>query len=338
MMDDWQSDASEDEGFALLTRLLGAEGHLWSIGTLAGFMGFDLTGSPQNMGGVLVLEGESGRARLTPGARLLAFETLSSEPRGWNHGIALCLEGAARPGPRDRRLSLVPEDRGAILAAHQGAAALDLGLGHDGLRCLFRPAPAAETQALLYTGQHWSDCREALAALPGDWITETPFLRAERAGDGTCPIHTIPSAGIRGLTHAATTPVPSGWRPFAHIFPPHPLRVKPGLRRPFDAEIHADFQTILARHGRPDLTALKAATLAGLGSGLPPGHEQSDHGQPDHGQPGSDQPATDRPGRHGLAVIRVTLRQWLAERGEAPPEAWLRRYDRPLHTALRGQA
>ncbi|MBJ2151513.1 hypothetical protein [Paracoccus sp. IB05] len=315
------TDAPQDETFALLERLFGAEGHLWSIGTLAGFMGFDLTGIPQKIGGALVLEGETGRARLAPGAKLLAFETLSSEPRGWNHGIALCQAGGPPPRPRDRRLTVVADDA-ALVTADQGAPALDLGLGHAGLRCLFRPAATTRAQALLLAGQHWNDCREALAALPGDWIAETPFLRAERVADGACPIHAIPSAGSRGLTHAATTPVPEGWLPFAHIFPPHPARVRPGQLRPFDPDLHAAFQTILARHGRPDLTALKAATRARLQNHLPP--EATD-------APGQ------RPDRHAQAVIRVTLRQWLAETGLAPPEAWLSRYDRPLLAAVRGQ-
>ncbi len=323
------ADVPDAETHALLSRLLGAEGQLWSIGTFAGFMGLELSGTPKEASGVTLLETGTARARLTSGARLLAFETLSSEPRGWNHGIALCLPMTETPELRDRRLSVVTGDPGAIRAAdlevdrevgrEAGGEAMliDTGLGHQALRCFFRPAPGARQQAALMAGQHWADCREALAVLEGDWITETPFLRAERQADGTCPVHAIPPAGQRGLTHAATTPVPPGWLPFAHVFPPHPARLRPGLRRPFDPGLHAAFQTILSRHGRPDLTALKADTLARLDISAPP--------------------PQGRPDRHGLAVIRVTLRQWSLARNELPPESW-QDLDRPLFTALRAGA
>ena len=56
-----------DDDFTLLSQLFGAAGHLWSIGTLAGFMGLDLTGSPTPVGGGLVLSYGAVTARLRPG-------------------------------------------------------------------------------------------------------------------------------------------------------------------------------------------------------------------------------------------------------------------------------
>ena len=304
-----------DDDFTLLSQLFGAAGHVWSIGTLAGFMGLDLTGSPTPVGGGLVHSSGAVTARLRPGARLLAFETISSAPRGWNHGIALCVPRPTGGEELREGLTWLSHDDDAIHSAARHLPVLRLRSGRSGLRCLFRPAPADHETAKALGGQRWSGCEVALAAMQGHWIIETPFLCAEaeaRPGQ-PCPIHAVPQAAARGLTHAVTTPVPEGWLPLAHIFPPHPASHAPGVERAFDAGLHAQFQHLLARHGRPDLTALKAEIRAQLAGGwfAPP-----------------------KPDRHGLAVIRVTLRQWLCETGAPPPRAWLQQFDRPLLAAL----
>ena len=303
-----------DENFTLLSQLFGAAGHLWSIGTLAGFMGLDLTGAPTVTGEGLVLSSGAVTARLRPGARALAFETISSAPRGWNHGIALCLPRPTGGEALREGLAWLSQDDDAIHPVARHLPVLQLRSGASGLRCLFRPATADHEAARALSGQPWPDCEAALAGMQGHWIMETPFLRAEtETRRGPSPIHTVPQAAARGLTHAVTTPVPEGWLPLAHIFPPHPARHAPGVDRPFDAGLHAQFQAILAHHGRPDLTALKAEIRAQLAQGrfAPP-----------------------KPDRHGLAVIRVSLRQWLCETGSPPPRAWLEQFDRPFLAAL----
>ncbi|MFT3688495.1 DUF6925 family protein [Paenirhodobacter sp.] len=211
----------------LLRRMFGAEGHLWSVGTLAAFMALPC-GVPVAEGADLVLRAEGCTARLRPGGRLLAFETLSSDPRGWNHGIAICLPATAPPPPAD---------------------APDLGLGQGPVRAMFRPD----------VGRGEGLTREDAARMPGTWIIDTPVLRAERR-EG---LHQVAQAQATGRTHAETTPVPPGLIPVAHVFPPHPAR---GVAA-FDPARHRAFQAILSRHGRADLWALKSAVLAQLADG-----------------------------------------------------------------------
>src|SRR5690606_37369853 len=63
---------------ALLASMFGAEGHLWSVGTLSAFMALEGCGTPEQTPSGLILAAGGSRARLRPGAQLLAFETLSS--------------------------------------------------------------------------------------------------------------------------------------------------------------------------------------------------------------------------------------------------------------------
>lgn len=292
------------EGDILLRAMFGAEDHVWSVGTLSAFMAINSAGPPVPGPKGLVLAGASTRARLRPGARLLAFETLSSDPRGWNHGIALCLpHGAARPSGRVTRA--VDDD--PIDPADRGRPVLDLGLGQGPVRVLFRSASEA---AFAAEGLAWDQAAKILVPLPGDWVIDTPVLRAEC---GTMP-HSVPQAIGTGRTHAETTPVPPGLIPVAHVFPPHPARHRPGAPTTFDPARHARFQAILARHGRPDLWALKADIRAQL---------IEDRFAP---------LATDR---HGTAVTRVALRQHVHLHG-TPPRLWLEGFDRPLMRALDG--
>ncbi|NGM45941.1 hypothetical protein G5B31_10350 [Rhodobacter sp. SGA-6-6] len=288
---------------ALLASMFGAEGHLWSVGTLSAFMALEGCGTPEQTPSGLILAAGGSRARLRPGAQLLAFETLSSDPRGWNHGIALCLPGT--PGKPSGRITRVSDDD-PIIPADRGHPVLDLGLGQGPVRALFRPA---SEDAFAAAGLAWSEAAAILAPLPGEWIVDTPVLRVERAG---AVLHSVPQALETGRSHAETTPVPPGLIPLAHVFPPHPARHRPGEPMAFDPARHARFQAILSRHGRPDLWALKQEVMAQLAEGrFAP-------------------PETDR---HGATVVRVALRQHLHLQGP-PPREWLDRFDRPLLRAL----
>ncbi len=297
----------------LLRAMFGAEGHMWSVGTPGAFMAVEATGSPQETPGGLVLAGGGCRARLrprlAPGARLLAFETLSSDPRGWNHGIALCVpEVAVAPSARivTRGIDTDPLD-----PAEAGRPVLDSGLGQGPVRALFRPDTDA---GFAVEGLGWDEASAIVGSLPGNWIVDTPVLRAERMGGQGVALHSVAQAFETRRTHAGTTPVPPGLIPVAHVFPPHPARHRPGAPTEFDPARHARFQAILARHGRSDLWLLKQAVRAQLAAGR------------------FDPPATDR---HGAAVVRVALRQHVHLAGP-PPRVWLERFDRPLMRALEG--
>lgn len=289
--------------------LFGAEGHVWSAGTMAAFAGLDLTGTPARSPLGLILRGKEVQARLRPGGRLLAFETLSSDPTGWNHGLAICLPlGEGAPLRMLRRVS----DSDAIERVDRGRLALDLGLAQGPSRALFRPDDPA---GFATEGREWPEAAPALEPLSGVWIIDTPVLRIERRLPRGIGIHTVAQALASGATHAVTTPVPAGLVPVAHVFPPHPGRLAPGAPAPFDTARHQQFQSLLERFGRPDLWALKQQVSAQLAEGR------------------FDPPEVDR---HGAAVVRVALRQHARLHG-APPQAWLARFDRPLLRALAGE-
>lgn len=292
--------------------MFGASGHVWSLGTLTAFAALPETGQITEGDG-LILSSEGCLARLRPDlppeARLLAFETLSSDPRGWNHGIALCLPvtGAAPSG-----VVRTVRDDDPILDAHRGRPVLDLGLGQGASRALFRPPQGQAAEASAVEGMVWAKAAPLLAQRPGTWIIDTPVLRVERSTAEGIGLHSVPQAVMTGRSHAETTPVPEGLIPVAHVFPPHPARHAPGAPMAFDPARHVWFQAILEGHGRPDLWALKAEVLAQLATGR------------------CDPPQTDR---HGAAVLRIALRQHLHLHG-TPPHAWLERFDRPLLRAL----
>lgn len=289
----------------LLRTMFGAEDHLWSVGTLGAFMALPV-GLTRLHGEALILSAPGFVARLRPGGRLLAFETLSSAPRGWNHGIALCLPAPADGGPRTARLRLVGD--APILPAGAEEAVFDLGLGQGPVRVLFRPQDASTRTLRRAEGLCWAEAAPQLAQMPGTWIIDTPILRVERQMSGGIGLHSLPQALVTGRRHAQTTPVPPGMMPVAHVFPPHPARRCPGEPADFDPARHRRFQSILARHGRADLGALKATVLAQLAARR------------------CDPPVTDR---HGATAVRVTLRQHLRITGEVPRD-WLARFDRPL--------
>lgn len=253
----------------------------------------------------IVLVARSGPAslRLDATPLLLAFETLSSDPFGWNHGLALCVTARGPTGAG--RISPCGPDRAAIRAADRNRPAYDMGCGDGIARVLFRPEAVATMES--FCGQAWDEA--AMPAVSGTWVVETPLARIEQAhSGGPVPVHRL------GNTPPATTPLPDGWLAAAHVFPPHPARAPTGGPAAFDAGRHGAFQALLARHGRPDLWRLKQHVEALLAAGR------------------FEEIAADR---HGVATIRVTLRQALARTGVPPPDPWLSRYDRALLRALR---
>ena len=68
-------------------------------------------------------------------------------------------------------------------------------------------------------------------------------------------------------THAATEPIPDGFVPCAHVYPPHPAKDALGEPRPFDAARHDAFQEMLRTFGDPDQIALKQRVMAAVAAG-----------------------------------------------------------------------
>lgn len=289
-----------------LRAMLGAADHLWSVGTGAGVMAFVPDGTVAEAEGSLIAGGGQARLRLNAGARLLAFETISSDPRGWNHGIAVCAADDAPPMPPASQpwepdaMAIRPQDRGRI--------AFDLG-GDSIARLRFRPDDDAVAAARSLIASGGAGVWAPLAELPGIWVVQTRIAQAEqwKAG-GNPPVHR-PGGGP-----SRATPLPAGWLAAAHVFPPHPARIRPGQPAAFDPVRHAAFQGRLAQFGRRDLWDLKQRVLDSLAAG---------------------RFETIETDRHAATIIRVTLRQQLAA-GMCPSDQWLARYDPALFRALDG--
>lgn len=286
-----------------LRAMLAAPDHVWSVGTPAGVMGFLPSGRvegapPVACSGVAAL-------RLTGAPLCLAYETISADPFGWNHGLALCVTGRGAKGTG--RIGPCGPDGGAIRPEDRDRPAWDLGWGDGVVRVLFRPEGAQAMEP--FRGLTWDEARAGLEAMPGTWAVETAIARIERRHPGGA----VPVLRL-GAAPPATTPLPEGWLAAAHVFPPHPARAHPGAPAAFDPGRHTAFQALLARHGRPDHWRLKRRVEALLAAGR------------------FEEIEADRQGR---AVIRVALRQALARDGAPPPERWLRRHDPALLRALR---
>jgi hypothetical protein len=120
--------------------------------------------------------------------------------------------------------------------------------------------------------------------------------------------HVLPKLLSSGRTHPATEPIPAGWIPCAHLYPPHPAKNGMGQPRPFEAA-HLDFfDTTMAEFGDLATMALKQRVRESVRAGNPPAELSRD--------------------RYGRASARIALRQMKAA-GEAFPAlaAWLANLD-----------
>ena len=82
--------------------------------------------------------------------------------------------------------------------------------------------------------------------------------------------HVLPKLLNSGRTHPATEPIPDGWIPCAHLYPPHPARDGLGEARPFDAARHDAFQQMMAACGDPETLAIKRRVVDAVRAGQPP--------------------------------------------------------------------
>jgi hypothetical protein len=121
--------------------------------------------------------------------------------------------------------------------------------------------------------------------------------------------HVLPRLLKSRRTHPATEPVPDGWVPCAHIYPPHPARDGLGEPRPFDPARHVSFQQMTAVCGDPEIVAIKRRVIDAVRAGKPPSEIAES--------------------RHGRTSVRIALRQMKAEGRTSPVlPAWLARFDR----------
>jgi hypothetical protein len=136
--------------------------------------------------------------------------------------------------------------------------------------------------------------------------------------DGKSPdgphTHVLPKLLRSKRSHPATEPIPQGWIPCAHFYPPHPAKDAMGVRRQFDHRQHDWFQRLLEEIGSPEGVAIKRQVVGAIASEQPPFASEQ---------------ANDRSVRIG---IRVALRQMkaLGHPSRTLP-AWLEAFDRVDH-------
>jgi hypothetical protein len=216
-----------------------------------------------------------------PGLRPVAYETAVGQGDRWSHAVALCL--AAERAAMNRRATVVelgpddaalrPQDRGAIL--------FDLGLGVLQADICIRTAdPALLAQLRAGCGRSLFEpdnpLMGAVIAAGPHRVFQARLGRIEvyqpvPPADGKSPegphTHVLPKLLASGRTHAATAPIPPGWVPCAHLFPPHLSRDAMGRRQPFDRARHDAFQALWRDFGDPRAVALKDEILAALAAG-----------------------------------------------------------------------
>ncbi len=300
----------------------------WSLGTFGAIAEFvrdadELVALHREAGAISAVTARGGvRIEAHRELRLVASESLTSE--SWNQRVALCLpHGASRMGQRiviseigPDRDALRPEDRAAIL--------FDLGLGAVQVDCCVRSGDPAFIGALradegkpLFETEG-SAMRAILAAQPHrvfvSRIGRIEVFQPIPPPEGRSPegphTHVMPKLLRGGRTHAATEPIPAGFVPCAHFYPPNPLRDSLGRCRPFQPERHAAFQKLLARYGTPELIDIKRRVVDAVTAGEPPA---------------AISPPADRFGR---SAVRITLRQLRASEHAAPAlPAWLAAHD-----------
>jgi hypothetical protein len=120
--------------------------------------------------------------------------------------------------------------------------------------------------------------------------------------------HILPKLLNSGRTHPATEPIPDGWIPCAHLYPPHPARDGLGASLPFDATRHQSFQRMIEAYGDPATFAIKRGVVDAVNAGEPPRAMAQTRGE--------------------RTSIRIALRQMKAagHRSAALP-AWLSSFD-----------
>ncbi|MCG5244091.1 DUF6925 family protein [Azospirillum doebereinerae] len=263
------------------------------------------------------------RLRFDPAVRPVAYETAAGT--GWSQAVALCLPADAcamsgrgvvtELGPDAD--ALAPEDRDGVL--------FDIGLGLPQTDACVRSAdPRVVERLRAGVGRALFDPENPLGrAMPELSPTRVFLGRFGRIEVGQ-PIpppggaspegphtHVLPRLLAAGRTHAATAPIPDGWVPVVHLFPPHPAKDGNGRPIPFDRGRHAAFQALLERHGVPALVGLKRAVLEALHRNDPP----------------IDDAALDRAQR---LAVRVAVRQAATLSPGLPRLAdWVGRFDRP---------
>lgn len=262
------------------------------------------------------------RIDLSTDIRLHASESAVGE--SWSHRVALCLAADRCAMNQRATLTELGSDGEALRGADRGAVLFDLGLAclqldacirsadqeliaqlrkHVG-RSVFEPGNPA-MNVILENHPH----RVFVARLGRIEVYQSIPPPNGKSPEGP-HTHVLPKLLAHGRTHAATEPVPDGFVPCAHLYPPHAAKDGMGRALQFDAGRHAAFQEILQTFGDPDAVALKRRVVAAIAASESPSALPT------------------RSGRFARATVRVTVCQLKAEGADWPAlKAWIAAYD-----------
>jgi hypothetical protein len=302
----------------------------FSLGTFGAIAEFTRdVGEPvsfiQGNGTIGTVTGRGG-LRVLRHSDLRPFASESPTTEAWSHRVALCLPRTVCAMNGRTELTEIGIDHEALREEDRGGVLFDLGLATLQVDVCIRSADPQLTSALRNcAGQsifaRGNDAMRIILEANPHRVFLSRVGRAEvfqpiPPPGGQSPsgphTHLLPKLLAHGRTHAATEPVPDGWIPCAHVYPPHPLRDQLGGRRPFRRDYHDAFQIVLEGYGEADRVALKRRVVEAVMAG----HGPSTVAFPDD--------------RFARATVRVALRQLQALQRSSPSLAqWLADYDRP---------
>ena len=250
------------------------------------------------------------------------FASESITKTGWNQRIALCLPSDDCAMNCRTVLTELDADDEALRSEDRESILFDLGLGarhadfcvriddrdtavrlrqHAG-RPVFEPGNPA--MGLIFAA---NPHRVFISRLGRIEVYQPIPPPSGKSPEGP-HTHVLPRLLKSNRTHPATEPIPEGWIPCAHLYPPHPVRDASGKPRPFDSARHDSFQSMIEAFGPPESLALKRRIVEAVDGG--------------------ELPSTMVQTRHARTSIRITLRQMKAA-GHASPvlPAWLASFD-----------
>jgi hypothetical protein len=262
------------------------------------------------------------RITLHPKVRPIASESPTRE--SWSHRVALCLPETSCAMSGRTQFTEVGLDDEALCEEDRAGVLFDLGLGALHADFYVRSSDVDVVAALRRcTGKSvfspTSGAMKVILAANPHRVFISRLGRIEvyqpiPSADGTSPsgphTHVLPKLLAHGRTHSANEPLPPGWTPCAHFYPPHPERDPSGQRRPFQAERHAAFQVLLERYGDSHRLALKQRVIDSVRSGSEPFATPIDND------------------RFARATVCVALRQLRAlDQSRSALAAWLAAHD-----------
>jgi len=301
----------------------------WSLGSFGVIAEFtrdaDETATLDRSDGTISLVTALGGIRIAAHRELRPIASESPTTESWSHRVALCLPQQVCAMNGHAELTEIGPDGAALRAEDSAGVVFDLGLGTLQVDACVRTSDPDVIAALRgCTGKSVfapgnSAMSVILAANPHrvfmSRIGRIEVYQPIPPPGGKSPTgphtHVLPKLLAHGRTHSATEPLPPGWVPCAHFYPPHPLRDGLGQRRPFQRKHHAAFQVLLDKFGEPQLVEIKRRVTESVAAG--------------HG-PAVMSVASDRFVR---ATVRVALRQMREfEKSSEALAAWLSAHDR----------